>query len=517
MFLLARRWFGAVAGWISAVLMATYWVFIYYEGELLEPVLLVTIGLCLLYALGEYAASSRRRFLVFSGVFLGLYALVRPNILIFGAALPFWIWWLHWRRTGKPYPPFAAWLIYGGLVLITVLPATIRNVRVSGDWVLISSNGGINLLFGQDSDGVVGHASSITGPWNCFDYDAIVNRLSHEIQTPLTHAQASRRFTQEAVQMALDNPGRSLRLALFKTLLFWGPQEVCNQDAFGTFHHASRVLRWTPVGFPFLLGFALLGILILIPVRGLKRAGTCRGPVCDMSVLLVLFIVTYFLSYLPFIAGGAYRIPLIPVLMLLAAYALAETGGWFRAGRKKTALAWLTAGCCLWVAASVNYTQFQPGVAHIYLAEAISHERNGDLPAAETAYKEALRSHPDFAVVHNRLGALLMQLNRPQEASGHFQKAVELESDNVDFLFNRGLNLALLDQYNESSEYFERVLVIQPDHLDASFNLGVAYFLQNKMDEAAAQLQHVLSLEPHHTNAAIYLQKVRSMEPPPAP
>ncbi|MDI6826939.1 MAG: glycosyltransferase family 39 protein, partial [Armatimonadota bacterium] len=50
-FYFGKRWFDSTVGLIFAAFMAVYWVFVYFEGELLEPVLLITLALCLMFVL----------------------------------------------------------------------------------------------------------------------------------------------------------------------------------------------------------------------------------------------------------------------------------------------------------------------------------------------------------------------------------------------------------------------------------------------------------------------------------
>ena len=50
-YFLGKRIFGSATGLIAAVFMAAYWGFIYFEGELLAPVLLITLGLSLMHVL----------------------------------------------------------------------------------------------------------------------------------------------------------------------------------------------------------------------------------------------------------------------------------------------------------------------------------------------------------------------------------------------------------------------------------------------------------------------------------
>ncbi|KKM70123.1 hypothetical protein LCGC14_1443880, partial [marine sediment metagenome] len=68
--LIARRWFGRMAGMIAAVAMAGYWGFVYFEGELHAVVLLITLLLAAIYLLGLWAEKLRLWTLIAAGAAL---------------------------------------------------------------------------------------------------------------------------------------------------------------------------------------------------------------------------------------------------------------------------------------------------------------------------------------------------------------------------------------------------------------------------------------------------------------
>ncbi|GAF83637.1 unnamed protein product, partial [marine sediment metagenome] len=168
--LFARRWYGAGVGLVAAVLMSTYWVLIYFEGELHAPALLIV----LLWAMVSFVArwTERMRFgsAVAAGILLGLAALVRPNVLALAPAILVWAAWIARRhRLGRCYVWAGAGLLAG--MAATIAPVTVRNYAVSGDFVLISSNGGINFFIGNNADATGQVADRIRGLGrfgNCF-------------------------------------------------------------------------------------------------------------------------------------------------------------------------------------------------------------------------------------------------------------------------------------------------------------------------------------------------------------
>ena len=69
---LARALFGRAAGLVSALLLATYWAFIYFEGELLAPVLLVLLLLAILHLAHLWAVRAGWVFALAAGIAIGI-------------------------------------------------------------------------------------------------------------------------------------------------------------------------------------------------------------------------------------------------------------------------------------------------------------------------------------------------------------------------------------------------------------------------------------------------------------
>ena len=475
-FWFARRWFGERPGWIAAALAATYWVFIYYEGELLEPVWLVTLLWGLLIALGEWQERRDSLWLLVAGAALGLAALVRPNALVFVPVLAIWLWW----RLAAPGRAARAMVLLLAAAAVFILPVTLRNYLVARDVVLISSNGGINLLLGQDREAVANHASSDTGNWNCFNYPELLAQASAEAGHPLKASEASAWYARKARALIVGRPRETLKLLGLKTLLFWGPHEVANNKIEELERADSAVLRRLPVSFSLVLAWALVGIFSVF-VRARGRPEEQRAV--TVTVLAGWLLLAWFVSFLPFIAAGQYRAPVTPWLMVLAAVGLEETGRrlW---RRERGAAIWLAGGLVVWAAVGINYAGYGLNDARWRLTRGVSLERSGALQKAEAEYRAALAANPDLEVVYGRMAVVLAMQERYAEALPWFEKAAAAQPSSVEARFNLGLALALGNRVPEAIPHFEFVLQAQPGHADARHNLIRAYEMTGRPEDA---------------------------------
>jgi tetratricopeptide (TPR) repeat protein len=471
LWIFARRWFGAWPASIAALLAAIYWGFVYYEGELLEPVLLISLTWLFLLAMGRWHDTRCPVWLGLAGLALGASAAARPNALLLAPVAAAWVAWCiptprRWLRSAAP-----AVLALAAGCLLVIAPITLRNAIMGHDAVLISSNGGINLLLGQDRTAIVEHASALTGHWNCYDYPLLMEQAAAEAGRPLKASEASRHYAARARALARQRPRETLRLAWLKTLLFWGPLDVSNNKVEELERTDSAVLSRLPGRFSFILAAGLLGVGRLARRRHLHDLAPAR---MQMTVLLLAMTGVYFLSFLPFIAAGQYRTPLIPILLLFAGYGLAGIARAIRIRRWRTAAATLGMILVLWLLVRPNYTGYRLNPARFHLTRAIAAERAGLPDRAAEAYTAAIAANPRLAVAHNRLGALLARQERIPEALSCFESAVALDPASVEARFNLGLALALSGREEESVPHFEYVLRRNPAHADARRNLAMA-------------------------------------------
>ena len=134
----------------AAGIMALYGPLIYFDAQPLIPVLhifLMLAGLLLLLrAAGVPEPSTHpRRDWIAAGLAWGLAAIATPNLLVCAPLAAIWA-----RRRSRPAAAPLVLFLCG--IALPVGLVTLRNVLVTGEWVLISSNSGINLYIGNNPD-----------------------------------------------------------------------------------------------------------------------------------------------------------------------------------------------------------------------------------------------------------------------------------------------------------------------------------------------------------------------------
>lgn len=536
-FLLGRRWWGRATGLVLAVLMAVYWAFIYFEGELIGEPATVLLGLWLILVLARLTERATFLRCLAGGLILGLYALFRPNVILF---LPFACLWLIWvlRRNHRA----SLWRkTVPGLVLGTVVmlvPPAVRNLAVSGEFVPLTTNLGLSLAVANNevTDGTIHVIPGIEDLGSPFDWPRIVRRLERNSGRRLSHREASAYLADQALTYIKGNPGGFFRLLGKKALFFWGPREIGNLKEVHYARKYSPVLSSIPLNFPLVMALALVGLsLLFLEDRKAPPADTFRGSRWEATVLLLVFTGSYFLSMLPFAAAARYRVPIIPFLLCFGAYGIVAVGGKFARREWRGAFGWIGGAAVLFGLLSIDFAGYQPKLDrwHYDLALAYTdrkewdsavreyeevirlqpkairawnnlgniHTLRGDYERAEECYRQVILLRPDIAHSYNNLGSVLFRMDRLDEALRYFQTALRLRPDMAESHNNVGNVHFRRGDYEEAAASYREGLKYKPLNDSIHFNLGKALARQGLREEAAAHYAEALRINPGHREA----------------
>ncbi len=519
-YLLAKRLFGCVTGLIAAAFMAVYWGFIYFEGELLEPVLLVTLALLLMHILLFWY--DRFTFLrgILAGIAFGLFALVRPNILLFGPVILCWSLWV-WREKGQGRQLAVMWL---GFVLGsagTIAPATIRNYVVADDFVLITSNAGINLYIGNNENSTGGYAVipeaarlGVDEMWSNFDYPKILRGVEALEGRKMKYSELSSYFTDKAIDYIRGHPGRFLKLLAIKTAYFWGPAEIPSNKEIYYEKLNSVTLRHMP-GFAMALSAALIGLVQLLLGRK-KPEATATTKQFAISALIILFMVIYFVSHLPFFVAGRFRVPVIPFLFVFGAYGAELTGRLAVYRHFREAGCWVIVFSAFYILSSMQIVPYRPDLSRWHYGRGVCYSSAGQFIPAVVEYRQAVELKPDFAEAYYNLGYVLAQQDRFNEAADNFRRAIQLRPNYTEAYYNLGYVLQFEGKYDESVSNYRKVLYMSPGHTRAHNNLGLVFQSQGKFSEAIGCYREAIRISPDfvlaHYNLGMVLVSIGQID-----
>lgn len=523
-YLLGMRIFGRGTALVFALLMSVYWVFIFFEGELLATVLLVTLGLLLMLSLKRWPDKFTFGRGLAAGAVLGLFVLTRANALLFAPVVLAWSWWVARRRKdGRRLVPIWLGFALGGIVIVS--PATIRNWAVSKDLVLVSTNAGISMYTGNNEN-ATGRYSVIPDlrelglgeEWTCFDYTRLVRGVESLTGRKMKHSEVSSYFVDKSLDFMRANPARTLRLMATKAALFWGPEEVPNNKSMTWEKANSATLRYLP-GFPLPVSLGVLGLLWLLPGRR-KRPGqdeavpSVAAVQVEMSVLIVLFVLIYFLSYLPFFIAGRYRVPVIPFLFLFGAHGLYQTGQLVTSRRYGAVALRLAALAGLYLLASIHIVPYDSDEAQWHLLRATCYRLADKFDLAAEECRRAVEIEPNLEKAHRRLADMLFRTRDYRGSAEHYLNAIRLGSDRPEVHYRLGSIFGMQKQDDRAIGYFREALKLKPDFAEAHYSLANMLKARGLTDEAIDHFKKALEADPdyieaHHNLATTLLSAQR--------
>jgi Flp pilus assembly protein TadD/4-amino-4-deoxy-L-arabinose transferase-like glycosyltransferase len=426
-----------------------------------------------------------------AGALLGLAGLGKPNVLLFA---PFALVWIltgfKTRFFGRRWKEAVLFTV--GCV-VAVMPITLRNYAVSQDFVLVSSNAGVNLYIGNNerAEGIY-----LLPPDSGLDNTRLYlsSRAAAEAATGrenLKPSEVSAYWTSRALDIVKESPGRAFSLLVRKFRLFWNHYEIPNHHNkyFLTIHYTS-FLAVLFVGFKLVAPVAVMGIVLAIMT--LASSAVVR--------LYVGFVAVYMLSLLPFFITARYRLPVVPFLVVFAAVGVWKLVESLLKRRFRRAAIGAGAGVVAAILVFWPMVDYDFGFNHTVIG---------------SVYSDLATEEPDKAVEHIESAIL------------EYKKALELRPLSVDAHYNLGVTYQRIGYYSGAVAELETAVRLQPTHAYASkavaesrasleetgdkigrsaipltkFERGVDYTNRRQHDQAQLMYLQVLKKDPHHAGA----------------
>lgn len=488
-YFLARKLFNRKVAILSAILSSIYGVLIYFEDELLLDFLLVFFGVLLVLLLYRAEEKSKSSRFFTAGLVASLFAITRPNILIFIPFVLVWIFLLL-KVNLKRKIVFSLFFFIGLFVLI--LPITVRNYLVGKDFVLISSQGGINFFIGNNpqADGTSAFLHPYGDDWEYQDAAYEVQGSIGKIPRP---SEVSDYYLKQGEDFIIHSPRKFLSLFIKKTYLFWNSFEISNNQDIYFFRRYSSLIRILPVGFWIIGPLSLVGILLSL--KSWRK-----------YFLVLTFVMSYSFSVLLFFVNSRFRLPVLPFLIVLSSFALIQLFGYLKGSSfKKLFLSMALLVLFFFLCNSNLYHLDKTNFAQSYFSLGNLFLKKGNLQDARAEYLLALKENPSLQRAHLNLGNIYFHQKDYSQAEKEFLEELkanprqEKAYNNLSVIYCiRGDNLNAILQAKQALE-------IKPYYKEAYINLTLAYLKTENYLSAESSLVSALALFPSFAELRFYL------------
>lgn len=472
-FILGRRLLGLHGGLVAALLFAFYGVAIHHAAYL--EIINLELPLCLTALWMMIGAAERRiwRLWLLAGILWGIAAATRPTVLFF---IPLGLLWCYWQE--KNLRLTVRWMaIFLAGIAVVIAPIALRNRLVLGESILISANGGINFYIGNNAEFNRTVSLQPGYEWQKLEREPVRLGLASNV------SESQSWFYNKAWDYIRSHPLSWFKLLGRKLLLFLNARELSRNYSWDALRGESLVLRWPLIGFAFVLPLSIVSVYHRIRRRKMDSTLVLLG----MFGLSILFVnVLYF-------PDSRYRLPLVPVLCILAADAMMISwDSWTRNKRKQvilSAIAALLLAGMMWLdPAGLRQLENWPQdfyVARIYHTLIGSAQQSGDAQTAEqyqqkalSGYRKAIQADPRNVDAYNNLASLLLARQENVEAMEVCRRGLAVDGEYMELLANLGLAEYRLGNFRESIEVFRKAAQASPGHLK------VLYFLSRSQASA---------------------------------
>lgn len=403
-----------------------------------------------------------------AGAWTALAAQARPNMLLFLAAYPAAALFFHRGRSAKRWLPAVAALTGAFAVLASF---AFLNQRLTGRFQLTGGSGGVNFYLGNKlgADGMIPRQDRrVTyGDEYRDSVQVFAEELyREEVDSPGSAApeEVSRYWLGRTFEDITADPARWLALIGRKALFLAWNHEIPNNKSYDFIRrHESKLLFYLPVRWWLLFSFSLLG-LFYAWTHGRRR----------LLFWIAAFLALHGASVILFFVNSRYRIPMWPMMAVLAAGGLLSLVETLRRRSLPDSAVALATVAGLAVVSGVNWLRVEPpSFARDYFFRSLASMEKGHLEEARAdarasvaidAVAPAARFHlgnvelalgdDDLAYRHflvasylspgeprifNNLGVIIERRNRPGLAYRNYLRALEVAGDYAPALVNAAL------------------------------------------------------------------------------
>ena len=288
-------------GLMAAAIGAVYIYFFYYTASLITEGFYIT-GILWTFdtavAITQSTKVTTKQWALL-GLVLGITILLRQLFLLF---MPFLLLWLWWAKR----PRLISFVLPVALVVLMIVPWTIRNYQAFGKIVPLNTNSGFAFFWGN-------HPRYGTQFIPILPSGEYYRMIPEEFQAQgLNEAEMDSALLSEALDIILADPGRYVRLSLSRIptyFMFWPSGD------------SSMVSNISRVGsFGVFLPFMIYGLFLTLK----QSFASWRERLASPFTLLYLFILVYTGIHVLTWTLIRYRIPVDAILVIFAGYGLLD-------------------------------------------------------------------------------------------------------------------------------------------------------------------------------------------------
>ncbi|OGL41713.1 MAG: hypothetical protein A2161_18045 [Candidatus Schekmanbacteria bacterium RBG_13_48_7] len=498
---------------IGLIMFVGYPLFLFYESQLLNATILTALLICLILLIYKNNKSPTKLLSAMIGITLGIMIIGRGTYIFY---LPVILVFSYIKISADKRIKLVGIILLSTVAIL--LPVTIRNYAVTKRIVFLTTNSGINFFIGNNplSEGGYVMLDSVDP-----DKDPSgKNFAESSLKRSLNEKEISEFWRNLALKEIRKYPGHYILLYLKKILLFFSGYEIPQiENSYYYRDNITHVLKYLPVTFPFIAPLAVLGMIV-----GFRKRG-------DLLLLKIL-LITHALSMSIFFVSSRYRLPVIPIFIVFAAYICERFIESIKMRKKVFCLIMIVSIAVLYFILNLGHpktldfsvmeynlgvifkdqddfkTALQhlshvnpdsPAYAESLYAAGICYQRSGSLEKARDTYLEAEKLMPARPEIAYNLGLIYDALDQPEKAIEAYNRSLKLDPGHYRSYNNAGMIYMKYNQFKDAEKTFLKAIELNQWYLISYMNLGKCYYMQHDLEAAARTFQEVIDRFPERS------------------
>ncbi|MCP4582013.1 MAG: tetratricopeptide repeat protein [candidate division Zixibacteria bacterium] len=455
-FLLARRFFSVKIAYVAAFITSINGVLIYFESQLLLDFMLVIYMLIIVLSLVSAHKNNKSWLYLFAGLTIGLFAITRPNIL---AIIPLICVWIIIAGDDFKRGIKQSLLVLCGIIIL-VLPVTVRNIVIGGDTVLVASQGGINFYIGNNerADGFTALLPGFGHTWQYSDAEFEAAQEIGKKPGVIKPSEVSGFYYDKALDYIFSEPVDFLKLIIKKLYMFWNRFEISNNN--------NLYFLTDYIG----MSFMPLFLFMFISPLGLVGSVLCFFK--DRRYwLFPILIFGYMATIVAFFVTARFRIPLVPLLTIMAVFAVHEIYSAWRDKRYKYSLILAASSLLIGIITWTNlYDHHDRSMAMANYSLGNMFMKKGDHQAARKQYESTIDQGARVPNAHLNLGVIAFYNGDTTRAREQFTDEIKSCGPSGKAYNNLSMLASLKGDYSQANAFADSAIYHFPNFKEAYIN-----------------------------------------------
>ncbi len=470
-YLTAKNIFNKNIAIISAITALLFDSYIFYSGLILSETIEIFLISIILYLLSDKSKYKNLKLWFTVGVILGVTALVKENILMFGFV--FIVFILFSKRLVASLNLSKLKIIgtfISGVSLI-ILPIFSTNLISSGEVTLISSNGGIHFYFGnnEDANGIYNNSDYLNYKYD----DSGQQFMTSSSSKKLMESESSLYWYGRAYEDITSQPTEFVMLYFKKIFLFFDTHHFPHSSIIDIDFYKENISNLL------MLPMVSYGIISLLSLFGLTLYMRDK----NRNSFILLFLFTFIFTTAFFFVNLRFKLGITPVLIIFSSFTINQVFSHFKSKNLKSLYLPLIVVLTFVIVNTfiIEKPKLTGYDAYLHLA---------DVAQKKDRFEEAIYNYNRSILLDDRYGTFL-NLGNTFAKKGDFNNALaayneaEKRNSNDYYLhFNKGIVFTQIGNYDKALESYHQSLKLNPEYVSIFRNIGIIYYVSKNYVEA---------------------------------